>query len=186
MILALLISCTPILSDTGSPDSLLDIGGPDAGGVGRDPRLLPRRSWPVGDTAHGFDSGEDLLSWYADDDGDGWGTGEPVWQAAAPVGHVAADGDCDDRDARAWPGQEQFFVRSRSDGGWDFDCDGDVTPSTSALGACDATCTLETEGWSTAAAPACGELGSWISGCSDEFVESCEAISEVARLQGCR
>ena len=46
----------------------------------------------------------DPLSWYADGDGDGYGTGAPVVICEAPSGHVRLDGDCDDTTAAVSPG----------------------------------------------------------------------------------
>ncbi|MCB9795752.1 MAG: FG-GAP repeat protein [Alphaproteobacteria bacterium] len=45
----------------------------------------------------------DGSEWFEDDDGDGYGEGDPVIACEAPEGHAAASGDCDDRDAGTHP-----------------------------------------------------------------------------------
>jgi hypothetical protein len=56
-------------------------------------------------------------AWYADGDGDGYGAGAAVSACAAPSGHVATDGDCDDVAAGVNPGAAELC------GGGDEDCD---------------------------------------------------------------
>lgn len=69
---------------------------------------------------------------YPDQDGDRYGNAgaTPVAVLGAgfgcPLPLVDRGGDCDDSDARAFPGQIQFFTSSRQGGSWDFDCDGKV------------------------------------------------------------
>ena len=61
----------------------------------------------------------DGQSWYLDVDGDGFGDPAQVESACSlPIGHVALDSDCDDRDATIYPGASE-----RCDG-LDQDCDG--------------------------------------------------------------
>jgi hypothetical protein len=56
--------------------------------------------------------------WYPDDDGDGWGLADGGVEAcAAPTGHVAYPGDCDDADAAISPDAEETC------NGYDDDCD---------------------------------------------------------------
>lgn len=60
-------------------------------------------------------------TWYADRDGDGYGDAETTVVACeAPIGNVADDTDCDDRDAEENPGATEIC-----DDRWDNDCDGD-------------------------------------------------------------
>ncbi|MDP2310681.1 MAG: MopE-related protein [Pseudomonadota bacterium] len=57
--------------------------------------------------------------WYADDDDDGYGAGEPLAACDAPAGFVAGDEDCDDTDATASPVGTEVCGD-----GVDQDCDG--------------------------------------------------------------
>jgi hypothetical protein len=57
-------------------------------------------------------------SWYLDDDGDGFGAGEPI-QACEVSGRVQADGDCDDGKPDVYPGAPEAC-----DDAEDNDCDG--------------------------------------------------------------
>jgi len=58
--------------------------------------------------------------WYADDDGDGYGTDEVVDEACeGPSGSSMLDGDCDDADPDAHPGRSETL-----DDGIDNNCDG--------------------------------------------------------------
>ncbi len=73
------------------------------------------------DTSVDEDASLDLETWFADDDGDGYGDGDATTEACSlPSGHVDNDDDCDDDDAAAYPGA------SESCDGSDEDCDGDV------------------------------------------------------------
>jgi uncharacterized protein (TIGR03382 family) len=47
----------------------------------------------------------DAKRWFVDEDGDGWGSGEPIWACSLPEGaaHVPQDGDCDDQNAKVYP-----------------------------------------------------------------------------------
>jgi hypothetical protein len=67
------------------------------------------------------DSAVDVITFYADSDGDGFGdAGAPADACSAPSGHVADDSDCDDADASAYPGADEYCD------GADNDCDGTV------------------------------------------------------------
>ncbi|MCB9677710.1 MAG: putative metal-binding motif-containing protein [Alphaproteobacteria bacterium] len=60
-----------------------------------------------------------IPTWYADDDGDGYGDpAAPVTQCEAPPGHVLDATDCDDQDASRNPGASEVCD------GADDDCDG--------------------------------------------------------------
>ena len=60
-------------------------------------------------------------AWYADVDTDGWGDATAVtWSCAAPAGHVALAGDCDDRRPVVNPTAPELCD------GFDNDCDGAV------------------------------------------------------------
>ncbi len=61
----------------------------------------------------------DQATWYADQDGDGWGDEGSSQQACEePAEHVALAGDCDDLDELAWPDNQEVCDGS------DNDCDG--------------------------------------------------------------
>jgi MYXO-CTERM domain-containing protein len=56
----------------------------------------------------------DVLEFFADGDGDGFGDAESaVWACSTPEGHVEDDSDCDDDDDSAYPGAP----------GWTIDCE---------------------------------------------------------------
>jgi len=58
-------------------------------------------------------------TWYEDGDGDGYGDPSSTTDACdQPTDHVADDTDCDDADAGAWPGADEYCD------GVDNDCDG--------------------------------------------------------------
>lgn len=68
------------------------------------------------------DDGDDVVSWWPDVDGDGFGhsSDEPVRECAAPDHHSLVDGDCDDEDEHVFPG-----AIDRLYNGVDEDCAGD-------------------------------------------------------------
>jgi hypothetical protein len=76
------------------------------------------------------------LTFYADNDGDGFGAGPAVEGCVVPPGFVENDDDCDDTDAAVHPGAEEVCngVDDDCDGGIDegltFDDDGDGFTST--------------------------------------------------------
>jgi hypothetical protein len=59
--------------------------------------------------------------WFADEDGDGYGTSaDTVVSCAGPVGYAAFDADCDDEDADWHPGADESDCTDPSD----YNCDG--------------------------------------------------------------
>jgi len=61
----------------------------------------------------------DVTTWYADDDGDGYGDAATSAEACdPPIGYVADDSDCNDTDASVNPAADEVC------GGGDEDCDG--------------------------------------------------------------
>ena len=67
------------------------------------------------------DDAADALTWYADDDADGYGDAAAITVACAqPSGHVADSTDCDDDDDDVYPGADETCD------GVDEDCDGSV------------------------------------------------------------
>ncbi len=74
------------------------------------------------------DEGLATSVWYGDADGDGWGEGEGVEACEEPDGSSAVDGDCDDDDPDAFPGNDETWydgVDGDCDGADDYDQDGD-------------------------------------------------------------
>ncbi len=72
----------------------------------------------------------DVSTWYADDDGDGWGDSARSWPACVqPEGWVAQDGDCDDDDPGVHPDALETCLTSADD-----DCDGDANEIDAAAG----------------------------------------------------
>jgi hypothetical protein len=101
----------PVL-DATEPASMEDAGEPDA------------------DLADAADESCDAaVAWYADDDGDGFGTGEAQVTCPKPSGRWAREaGDCQDGDPRVFPRQALYFgapYRGRDgNDSYDFDCSG--------------------------------------------------------------
>ncbi|MFT4626550.1 MAG: hypothetical protein ACI8PZ_005227 [Myxococcota bacterium] len=56
--------------------------------------------------------------WYADEDGDGFGAGDPIQACSQPVRFAGVDGDCDDTSGLTWPGAPELCD------GLDNGCDG--------------------------------------------------------------
>lgn len=55
---------------------------------------------------------------------------------AGDPGFVANGDDCYDGNGNAKPGQMEFFPMERGDGSFDYDCDGEETVQSTAIGAC--------------------------------------------------
>ncbi len=73
------------------------------------------------------DAAVDALAWYGDGDGDGFGTGDAVYACAAPLEHVASNGDCDDSVETVFPGAvDAWYDGVDSDCGEDDDFDADA------------------------------------------------------------
>ena len=67
------------------------------------------------------DDSVDVVTWYADADGDGYGdAADSQIDCNEPTGHVLDDTDCDDTDAAQYPGADEYC------NGEDDDCDGTV------------------------------------------------------------
>jgi hypothetical protein len=64
------------------------------------------------------DDGLPTSNWFADGDADGFGTGLPIADCAAPSGTASGAGDCDDGDPNVYPGAAEHCD------GADEDCDG--------------------------------------------------------------
>lgn len=117
-------------------DSAADL---DAGGAGES-NDAGQRDGNVADAAdESCDSG---VAWYADEDGDGFGTGEALVACPKPSGKWARQaGDCQDADNRVFPRQPLYFgapYRARDgNDSYDYDCSGleDGNPQQPSLGA---------------------------------------------------
>ena len=123
-------------------------------------------------------------------------------------GQSECDGDCDDGDDRAYPGQVAFFTTSVAGGGYDFDCDGveaaehpdnsgyptlvTCTGSNGAVGGYSVGWYCPTPGWSgnptCPAIPACGVSADWMEERPDFAAAGCPSIGSqvVLNTQGCR
>lgn len=101
-------------------------------------------------------------------------------------------GDCDDSDANAYPWQQSFYSAARNSGGFDYDCDGQVTLRWGEL---HEGCSLDPamqacvgSGWTspdmnTAFLPGCGQSAAYA---FCEFTGNDCAISMHAVTQACR
>ncbi|MBX3250887.1 MAG: putative metal-binding motif-containing protein [Myxococcales bacterium] len=127
------------------------------------------------------------MTFYRDVDGDGVGRNSDTRVGCtAPSGYVAAGGDCDDNNRNVFPGQTTFFASPRSNGSFDYDCDGVDeprwttvvnAPTTGGLGgypSCSCSLALDRSGWMPAgtfpetpvySVPGCGVTRSF-RGCS--------------------
>ncbi len=92
---------------------------------------------------------EPLTTFYQDSDGDGVGGTGSTLGCTPPAGYKAAGGDCDDNEARAFPGQTAYFNAGYTNLAgalsFDFDCDGnEIESSTSSsdhfIGTCGTAC----------------------------------------------
>lgn len=137
-----------------------------------------------------IDSGCPTVRAYVDGDGDGFGTGELVAvcagdeSGAPPPGYASRPGDCDDADARAFPGQTVPQAGTRKGaGGGDFDCDGTETKLYGQKGICVASAGCQgSTGWDDEVAP-CGATEGFVIECK---VENGACITVTAgRTQTC-
>lgn len=157
-----------------------------AAGAGGVPPAEPSDAGGDAASAHGAAAGSDagdgasgaggaggtpceILTWYADSDGDGYGDPEVVLQSCLrPDGFELNDDDCYDGNAEARPGPRpayppiEYQEDDRGDGSWDYDCDGEETPLWTKIGTCPDVSTDPvtpgTDGW-WGSVPGCGEDG---------------------------
>jgi hypothetical protein len=121
---------------------------------------------------------------WEDTDDDGYGSDVSAC-VCGPNGEFTADNsdDCLDTDPNVNPGHTDFETLPRADGGWDYNCNGEVEQQYTEVGECDGDlfdCD-ERVGWE-GSAPDCGVEGSWVTGCHPSY---CEA-SLTPVVQGCR
>lgn len=121
-------------------------------------------------------TGADTLECTCNEDED-WG-GDGLSCIALSPDHdgdgFRADVDCDDDDERVFPGNRTFFFEPRSDGTWDFNCDGQDTLGVQGFpGYCNGfihnatglyQCFAE-PGW-VGGTPGCGESQTYLSACT--------------------
>lgn len=124
---------------------------------------------------------------YVDADGDGYGASGAVPVCVpASSGYAAIAGDCDDTDARAFPGQPLFMQgTTKSAHNGDFNCDGTtetLVPTTTKT--CGGSACGATSAWLNTAPP-CGQEGTWLISCSSGGPFACSATTE-KRFQACR
>mgnify|MGYP002409952892 FL=1 len=138
--------------------------------------------------------GSQGCTWYhADEDRDGHG-GERqkcLCLPSAPYDSTGAD-DCCDLDARAWPGQPEYFDTPTACAAsgfepYDFDCDLASTPEFPAnRGGCDTATCIPTPGWlGSTPVPACGGQGLYVTTCLKDG-EICLGDDRKTQTQKCR
>jgi len=146
-------------------------------------------------TTEGGSSCASPQTWYIDADGDGYGAAAVQLCATPTSGYASKNGDCDDTDARAYPGQPAYFDTPRKSGGFDFDCNGDEQEESTLTGACHPDGNMANPQcigagnmnvwYSETVAPACGETAGWLISCTARPAIGCGIISET-RTQKCK
>ncbi len=81
---------------------------------------IPERCNGLDDDGDGLVDDGILIPWYRDDDGDGWGAGDPAFFCDVGRAWSQSSGDCDDTSASVNPGADDVA------NGSDDDCDGEV------------------------------------------------------------
>ena len=123
---------------------------------------------------------------YPDDDRDGEGAASALPMHVCEIGTGFSDSnrDCDDRDARAFPGQTVFFATAAAGGGFDFDCDTRALPRWTDTRLCISgpMCMIVDPGWDIAV-PGCGVAGDWVTDCTGGA--PC-TLASTRRTQECR
>ncbi len=105
----------------------------DDGDIGVHPDATEVCNGGIDDNCDGSADGSDAdgaLTWYRDDDGDGWGTSETADACEVPTGYTDHDGDCDDTNATCYPAGVEVEDSADNDcDSWvdeDFILEGDV------------------------------------------------------------
>lgn len=122
---------------------------------------------------------------YRDVDGDSHGDGAQQQQACSrPAGYADQGGDCDDSDAKVFPGQSAFFTTRNKQGTFDYNCDNVEEPQHKTLEDCrlkDGSCVGE--GW-VGILPFCGADG-FFAPCKQD-ITGCSRGMPLPRKQACR
>lgn len=161
----------------------------DGDGFGVDPLLC------VGQEAgHSLVAGDcndlDSMTWrhrYRDVDLDGYGVGSALCVGDGP-GFSDRSDDCDDADNRVHPAQLSYYSTGRSDGTFDFNCDGADTPQNGCVTAASTTaCSTAAvsgvaEGW-VGTIPGCGASATY-RGCIGSSSATCP-VADFDGLHSC-
>jgi hypothetical protein len=140
--------------------------------------------------ADSFEACQDEVQGFPDADQDGYGDDSldpSIFCFDLPVGFVDNSMDCDDNNASVNPGAVDWFITPRSDGSFDYNCDGtDTKRYTSITTGCVAvypSCSFGQPGWEDSV-PACGQSGAYLSGCdfNPESITSCSACNLTCTL----
>ena len=121
------------------------------------------------------DDADDVTTWFADTDADGYGDASSTTEACdRPNGFAPDSTDCYDNNPDAYPGQSTWFDTSRGDGSYDYSCDSvEEQRWTEVMD--EALCN---EGWHPSFGPQdCGVTSVWV-------LEGC--VDTPTRTQECR
>ncbi len=133
---------------------------------------------------------DQIVTVFEDSDHDGFG-GKNHRPGCESNGWTVNPGDCDDNNASAHPGQTAFFASPRSDGTYDYNCDGKDELRWPIRGRCSDDCKV-VEGWAEVIPP-CGASADFITGCealkksemAAGLTQKCKAQTD-RRTQECR
>jgi hypothetical protein len=169
------------------PVGAVDRGGDCADGAAERHPGAEERCNREDDDCDGFTDEGTLGRYYRDADDDGFGTPyDSVDSCDLPPGFVPAAGDCDDTSGDVRPDQSGDFALPGGVAGFDYDCDGEETPSNAAVVVdCD-DCVEPASGWAGPVAPDCGESGTWLV-CRYDAGRGCgEQSRRPGEVQRCR
>jgi hypothetical protein len=123
--------------------------------------------------------------YYADADHDTYGdplTTKSGCEDTVPAGYVDNNTDCDDNNPNVHPGQTTFFATARSNGTFDYDCDGAITKETSEFpgGACKFCGAVGSCSSTTAACAAPNTASAFV--CPQELVELTRVLTSAETI----